>query len=104
MIGDLIMAAFEIGKNVSFTYLKDVERGFGRSGRTADYTKNAESYSGEIVDVRDLEKNPVSSATVNYGVIKGERSNTLVTVEDGTGDVRSFYDGRMVNAKVSDQS
>ena len=26
MIGDLIMAAFEIGKNVSFTYLKDVER------------------------------------------------------------------------------
>ena len=56
------------------------------------------------MDVRDLEKNPVSSATVNYGVIKGERSNTLVTVEDGTGDVRSFYDGRMVNAKVSDQS
>ena len=46
--------AFEIGKNVSFTYLKDVERGYGRSGRTADYTKNAESYSGEIVDVRDF--------------------------------------------------
>tara|TARA_Y100000296_G_scaffold73724_1_gene91556 strand:+ start:558 stop:872 length:315 start_codon:yes stop_codon:yes gene_type:complete len=104
MIGDLIMAAFEIGKNVSFTYLKDVERGYGTSGRTADYTKNAESYSGEIVEIRDLEKNPVSSATVNYGAIKGERSKQLVTVETPHGETKAFYDGRMVNAKVSEQS
>lgn len=96
------MAAFEIGKNVSFTYLKDVERGYGRSGRTADYTKNAESYSGQIVEVRDLEKNPVSSHTVSYGAIKGERSGQLVTVENKHGETKAFYDGRMLNAQVTD--
>ncbi len=100
MIGDFMMTAFEIGKNVSFTYLKDIERGYGRSGRTADYTKNAENYSGEIVDVRDVEKSPVTSHTVNYGEIKGERSQNLVTVELSNGDTKAFYDGRMMNATV----
>ncbi len=98
------MTAFEIGKNVSFTYLKDVERGYGRSGRTADYTKNAEAYSGEIVEVRDVEKIPVSSHTASYGEIKGERSQNLVTVELKDGETKAFYDGRMMNAQVSEQS
>ena len=96
--------AFEIGKNVSFTYLKDVERGYSKSGRTADYTKNAETYSGEIVDVRDVEKVPVTSHTINYGPIKGERSQNLVTVETKNGDTKAFYDGRMMNAQVTDAS
>ena len=98
------MTAFEIGKNVSFTYLKDVERGYGRSGRTADYTKNAEAYSGEIVEIRDVEKVPVSSHTASYGEIKGERSKNLVTVELKDGETKAFYDGRMMNAQVSEQS
>ena len=98
------MTAFEIGKNVSFTYLKDVERGYGRAGRTADYAKNAEAYSGEIVEVRDVEKTPLSAHTVNYGAIKGERSNTLVTVENKHGETKAFYAGRMLNAEVTDVS
>ena len=91
------MTAFEIGKNVSFTYLKDVERSYGLSGQTADYTRNAETYSGEVVEVRDLEKHPVTSHTVNYGPIKGERSQNLVTVETKNGETKAFYDGRMLN-------
>ena len=98
------MTAFEIGKNVSFTYLKDVERSYGRSGRTADYTKNAESYSGQIVDIRDVEKVPVTSHTVNYGPIKGERSQNLGTDETSDGETKAFYDGRMVNPQLSDAS
>ena len=99
MFGGLIMTAFEIGKEISFTYLKGAESGINAKGvLTKDYSARAENYSGTVVDVRDIEEHPVSDATLRYGKIKGERSNKLVTVELPDGDAKAFYNGRMVNA------
>jgi len=99
MFGGLIMTAFEIGKEISFTYLKGAESAVNAKGvLTKDYSARAENYSGKIVDVRDIEKSPVSDATLRYGKIKGERSNKLVTIETSDGEAKAFYNGRMVNA------
>lgn len=96
--------SFQIGEKVSFTYLKDIERNSGRNGRTADYAKNAANYSGEVVEVRNIEQQPLSNTTVNYGRIKGERSENLVTVELEDGLAQAFYDGRMVNVTKQEMS
>tara|TARA_Y100001968_G_C19370495_1_gene724894 strand:+ start:90 stop:404 length:315 start_codon:yes stop_codon:yes gene_type:complete len=99
MFGGLIMTAFEIGKEISFTYLKGAESAINAKGvLTKDYSALAENYSGTVVDVRDIEEHPVSDATLRYGKIKGERSNKLVTVENADGEAKAFYNGRMVNA------
>jgi|TARA_R110000824_G_scaffold292649_2_gene481044 hypothetical protein len=90
----------KIGENVSFTYLKDVELGYGNGGRTADYAKNAESYQGEVVEIRNIQKSPLSWETIQYGKPKGYRSENLVTVELKDGDTKAFYDGRMVGRRV----
>ena len=59
MFGGLIMTAFEIGKEISFTYLKGAESAVNAKGvLTKDYSARAENYSGKIVDVRDIEKKP----------------------------------------------
>ncbi len=93
------MTAFEIGKEISFTYLKGAESAINAKGvLTKDYSALAENYSGKVVDVRDIEEHPVSDVTLRYGKIKGERSNKLVTVELPDGDAKAFYNGRMVNA------
>jgi len=94
------MTAFEIGKEISFTYLKGAESGVNAKGvLTKDYSTKAENYSGKVVDVRDIESNPLSDMTLRYGKIHGERSNKLVTVELPDGDAKAFYNGRMVNAQ-----
>ena len=46
----------------------------------------------------------MTSHTVNYGPIKGERSHNLVTVETSDGETKAVYDGRMVNPQLSDAS
>jgi|TARA_R110002020_G_scaffold436102_1_gene646298 hypothetical protein len=89
-----------IGKKVRFTYLKGANNGTVNGIFTKDYATKAENYKGRIVDIRSIEKHPVSNATVRYGRIKGERSDNLVTVELNDGDTKAFYDGRMVNLKV----
>ena len=92
--------SIEIGSKVSFTYLKEIEVE-NRNGITvADYVKNSETYAGEVVDVRNIEESPLSNATVQYGQIKGERSENLVTVEFDDGMAKAFYDGRMLNLQV----
>jgi hypothetical protein len=90
----------EIGNKVSFTYLKEVEIE-NRNGVTiADYVKNSEAYSGEVVDVREIESSPLAEKTLKYGSIKGERSERLVTVELEDGNAKAFYDGRMIGLSV----
>jgi|TARA_R110002020_G_scaffold194354_3_gene395071 hypothetical protein len=105
MIGDLFMTAFQIGKDVSFTYLKDAKSGITANGTlTKDYASKAQNYEGKVVDVRNIGKNPLSNDTLRYGSIKGERSENLVTVELPDGQPKAFYDGRMVNAQVGNDS
>jgi|TARA_R110002167_G_scaffold358724_1_gene574949 hypothetical protein len=94
----------KIGDNVSFTYLKDVEREFTNVGNVADYAKNAEGYTGEVSDIRNLEKSPLSWETLQYGKPKGERSHNLVTVDLKDGSTKAFYDGRMVGLLVDSDS
>ena len=89
------------GNNVSFTYLKGAKDGNVGGVLTKDYASRAESYNGEVVDVRDISKQPLSSETLRYGNIKGERSKQLVTVELEDGFTKAFYDGRMVSVDVS---
>jgi len=89
------------GNTVSFTYLKGAKDGRVGGVVTKDYSSNAESYNGEVVDVRDIGKQPLSNETLRYGNIKGERSKQLVTVELEDGFTKAFYDGRMVGINVS---
>jgi hypothetical protein len=72
----------EIGDKVSFTYIKDVEKALVNGVLVSDYAKNSERYSGEVVEIRDIE---------HHG---------LITVEDEDGFSKAFYDGRMMNCSI----
>ena len=91
----------EIGDKVSFTYIKDVEKAIVNGVLVSDYAKNSERYSGEVVEVRDIEQHGLSNETLRYGNIKGERSQKLVTLELEDGFHKAFYDGRMVGLEVA---
>ena len=91
----------KIGNTVSFTYLKGSNPSLIGGMLAKDYASKAEGYSGQVVEIRDLEKNPVSNQTLRYGQIKGHRSKKLVPVELKSGDTKAFYDGRMIGLKIS---
>ena len=85
---------------VRFHYLKAF-RDEHKAGITlTDYTDQSEVYFGEIVDVRNIIDEPVSQETIRRANIKGRRSEILYTVELAGGDVKTFYDGRMVGTEV----
>ena len=70
-----------------------------------DYTTTSESYSGKVVDVRNIIDQPVSYETIRRNNIKGRRSEVLYTVElDGDEGYKTFYDGRMVGTEVLPQT
>jgi hypothetical protein len=54
-----------------------------------------------VEEVRDITDEALSNATWRYGKIKGSRSQNLVTVKLDNGDVKKFYDGRMVDSMQS---
>ena len=90
----------EKGDKVSFTYIKNVEKALVNGVLVSDYAKNSERYSGEVVEIRDIENHGLSKETLRYGNVKGDRSQLLVTVEDEDGFAKAFYDGRMMNLSV----
>ncbi len=87
----------KIGDKVSFTYLKGGDSGLVGGILTKDYASKAENYKGRIVDIRDIEKHPISNESARNCI---ERSKNLVTVRLKDGFHQSFYDGRMVNARL----
>ena len=91
---------FEKGDKVSFTYIKDVEKAIVNGVLVSDYAKNSERYSGEVVEIRDIEHHGLSNETLRYGNIKGDRSKLLITVEDEDGFSKAFYDGRMMDCSI----
>jgi len=92
------MKTLAVGDTVSFSYLKGADRQ-GHKPALVDYSAKAQNYEGTVEEIRDITKSPLSSHTVNYGTIKGERSRNLVTISiDGDGS-KAFYDGRMVNTQ-----
>ena len=91
----------KINDNVSFTYLKGAATAIDANGvLTQDYTTTAEDYSGKVVDVRNIEDQPLAWETIQYGGLT-ERSQNLVTLELEDGETKAFYDGRMLNRHVT---
>jgi len=85
---------------IRFTYLKEFKDEHKGGITLTDYTDQSEEYSGKVVEVRNIIDSPVSSDTVRRANIKGRRSEVLYTVELADGDIKSFYDGRMVGTEV----
>ena len=90
----------KINDTIKFHYLKQFKDELKAGQVLTDYTDQSESYSGKIVDVRNIIDQPVSSDTIRRANIKGRRSEMLYTVELVDGDVKAFYDGRMVGTQV----
>ena len=89
------------GQKVRFHYLKQFKDELKSGQVLTDYTTTSESYSGKVVDVRNIIDQPVSYETIRRNNIKGRRSEVLYTVElDGDEGVKAFYDGRMVGTEV----
>ena len=91
----------KINDKVKFHYLKQFKDELKSGQVLTDYTTTSESYSGKVVDVRNIIDQPVSYETISRDNIKGRRSEVLYTVElDGDEGVKAFYDGRMVGTEV----
>ena len=90
----------KINDTIKFHYLKQFKDELKAGQVLTDYTDQSESYSGKIVDVRNIIDQPVSQDTIRRANIKGRRSEMLYTVELVDGDVKAFYDGRMVGTQV----
>lgn len=92
---------FSINDQIEFHYLKEKKTELKNGQPLTDYVATSESYTGEIVDIRNIVEKPVLNETIRRDNIKGNRSETLYTVDLGDDIVKSFYDGRMVGTKVS---
>jgi len=92
----------KIGDKIQFNYLKEQvkDNSAGWNNELVDYSATSESYTGTVVEVRDIIEHPVSQETIHRGNIKGSRSRSLVTLELDNGDIKGFYDGRMVGTQV----
>ena len=91
---------FKENDTIKFHYLKQFKDEHKGGITLTDYTDQSEEYSGKVVNVRNIIDEPVSSDTIQRANIKGSRSEMLYTVELPDGDIKSFYDGRMVGTKV----
>ena len=91
----------KLNDKVKFHYLKQFKDELKSGQVLTDYTTTSESYSGKVVDVRNIIDQPVSHETIRRDNIKGRRSEVLYTVElDGDDGVKAFYDDRMVGTEV----
>ena len=82
----------KINDKVKFHYLKQFKDELKSGQVLTDYATTSESYSGKVVDVRNIIDQPVSNETIRRNNIKGRRSEVLYTVE---------LEGRMVGTEVS---
>ena len=85
---------------IRFHYLKEFKDEHKAGITLTDYTDQSEEYSGKVVEVRNIINAPVSRDTIRRANIKGRRSEILYTVELVDGEIKSFYDGRMVGTEV----
>ena len=85
---------------IRFHYLKEFKDEHKAGITLTDYTDQSEEYSGKVVEVRNIINAPVSRDTIRRANIKGRRSEILYSVELVDGEIKSFYDGRMVGTEV----
>ena len=91
------MTDFVIGESVRFQYI-DRERTYGTFPVNTKY--EVKDYIGKVLDIRDLTEKQLSMQTVERNPLL-DRSRFLVTVQFENGQIKSFYDGRIVNVKKS---
>ena len=91
---------FKENDTIRFYYLKQFKNEMKEGISLTDYADQSEEYSGKVVEIRNIVDSPVSEDTIRRANIKGLRSETLYTVELADGDIKSFYDGRMVGTEV----
>jgi polyphosphate kinase len=91
------MTDFVIGENVRFQYV-DREKSYSTFPATTKY--EVKDYMGKVLDIRDLTEKQLQMQTVERNPLL-DRSRFLVTVQFQNGQIKSFYDGRIVNVKKS---
>ena len=100
------MSDLKVGDKIKFAYLKEKELDYGSGGVSlVDYSVNVGTYVGTIDSIRDITESKLSRATLQYGKIKGERSNYLYTLllddaSDTSEAYQCFYGGRMIDPQL----
>ena len=63
----------KIGDKIQFDYLKEQvkDNSAGWNNELVDYSATSESYTGTVVEVRDIIEHPVSQETIQRNNIKG---------------------------------
>lgn len=85
-----------IGSQVNFQY---VDRHTNGNVFPTETLYAAEEYSGTVIGVRDTETSGLKWRTVRANPVV-ERSRYLITVQLSSGQIKSFYSGRMINLKI----
>ena len=88
----------KIGDKIKFDYLKEQlkDNSAGWDNVLVDYSATSESYTGTVVEVRDIIQHPVSQETIRRNNIKGSRSRSLVTLELEDGEISNHVDLRKI--------
>lgn len=96
------MSKFNLGDRVTFTYLKQIHHNHTGGHFLTDYVSEAENYLGEVLSVRDIVEQPLTEKPGSQAKQKAN-AQQLVTLQLANGDVKSFYDGRIVAPKRIEQ-
>jgi|TARA_R110002020_G_scaffold3005_2_gene13861 hypothetical protein len=92
----------KIGKKYKFSYLRNIDEPTVDTEtcysipKLFDYSENVKTYTGTLKQVRDISKEPLSSATLKYKGLKGKRSQNLMYFEMEDGDIKGMYDGSII--------
>ena len=96
------MTKMKIGKKYKFGYLRNIDEPTVDTEtchnvpKLYDYSDNVKTYVGELIEGRDLSKNPLSAETLKYKGLKGKRSQNLCYFKLEDGDIKGMYDGSII--------
>jgi hypothetical protein len=85
----------KVGDDVDFQYI-DREKVFSYPNMVK---YQVDRYTGKILKVRDVVQEPLRNKTI-YEHYDVERSRHLITIQLKDNKIKSFYCGRIINAKV----
>jgi hypothetical protein len=89
-----------VGSKIKFQYI-DKNTDWETVPAVTQYI--VKDYEGQVVAIRDTVKNPVSYQTIIRKPAL-ERSPIMLTVQLPNGQIKAFYDGKIVNAKTVNKS
>jgi hypothetical protein len=104
--GKLKMTTLTVGDKISFEYIdRPVKKdSVWPVNQEVEHNHSVREYSGEVTEVRDIQKHKLSNETVLYNQnIKGDRSQYLVTVKMPDDTFKCFYHGRIFGVQKRDR-